>query len=523
MKLLLAFITSSLCLIGCSINEADYKIKGATSNPSLAIPLIEGSIGIVDAFSENDLSYVKTYPDGLVYLNYDQMLSSQDVRNLINLPALSITRSVPVAAGTYPPSPADYTLLSVNFPIDMTTSPEKLTDISFKGGSLSFNISSITPANANFLFELNLTIPEFKNADGLSLTQKVSTGLTTIPLQGYTYTSTTSNRFNLQVVLIVKKSTSLVTISDNSNINIDLSLVGLDFQYIRGFFGDQTTTTSTQTLSIAAFGSSLLIGKASVAFKQPIINLTVVNDYGTPLQVNFIKLLGRKNTDVISITTSPASPIMVNSPTTLGASASTTVSVTNITQVLNFAPTSLEYQVSGRINPGLTTGSNFMADTSKMRVKMHVEIPLYGSGSDIILSDTATIDLTSINQTQIEKATLQTKITNELPMDAFIQLYLVDKNSVVLDSLISSNQNPIVKGSTVDANGDLKTAGIANKSIDLESTKVTKLFQSAKLILVAKLNTSGGNGGSLDVKFKSQYKLTSSIALLTKIRLTTTF
>lgn len=522
MKRFLALISCSLSLVGCSLNDADYKIKGATSNPSLAIPLIEGSMGIVDAFNEKDLAYIKTYPDGLVYLNYDQMLISQDIRNLVDLPDLNVVRSVPVAAGVYPPATADYTLLSVSFPIEMATSPEKLTDIAFKSGSLSFNIS-LNPANTNFLFELNLTIPEFKNASGQSLTQKAGNGLTNIPLQGYTYTSTISNRFNLQVDLIVKKRTSSVTVANNSNINIGLSLTEMDFQYIRGFFGDQTTTTEPQAIAIAAFGNSLLVGNSNVSFKQPIIDLTVVNDYGVPLQVNFIELLGRKNTGTISINTSPASPITVSSPTTLGQSASTAVLVTNATQVLNFAPTSLEYQVSGRINPGLTAGSNFMADTSKMRVKMHVEIPLYGSASNIVLSDTANIDLSSIQQTEIEKATLQTKITNELPMDASIQLYLVDENFVMLDSLISPSQNPLVTGSTVDANGDLKTAGSTNKSIDLESAKVTKLFQSSKLILVARLTTSGGNGGSTDVKFKSQYKLTSSIALFAKLKLTATF
>ena len=98
--------------------------------------------------------------------------------------------------------------------------------------------------------------------------------------------------------------------------------------------------------------------------------------------------------------------------------------------------------------------------------------------------------------------------------DATLQVYLADKNYNVLDSLIATNQNPLVKGSTVDENGELKTPGTVTKNIEIESSKITKLFQSSKLIVVAQLNTSGGNGGSTDVKFKSQYKLNSSFALL---------
>lgn len=522
MKVFLAVIALSLCVLSCTLNNADYNLKGTSSNPSVAVPLITGSMGILDAFNEKDLVYIKTYPDGLVYLNYDQQLTSQDVRNLVDLPPLSTNRSFPVPAGVYPPLGSDVNLLSINFPIDMATSPEKLTEINFKSGVFGFAIS-FAPSNPNFRYELDLTIPEFKNASGQVLTLRTSTGNTTIPLAGYTFTSNTSNRFNLQVTLIAKARTTPVTVANNTNITFGLSLANLDFRYIKGFFGDQTTSTPKQTIAISAFGNSLLSSKTTVSFKQPIITFTTINDYGVPLQVNFTTLQGQKKGSTINVTTSPASPINVNSPTTLGSSATTSVAVSNVTQVVNFAPTSLVYQVSGRINAGLTTGTNFMADTSKMRVKLHMEVPLYGNAMNVVLADTAEIDLSSLKETQIQQASLQTNIVNQIPLDANVQVYLTDKNYKVLDSLIASNQNPLVKGSAVDGNGELKTPGTVNKNIEIEAAKITKLFQSSKLILVARLNTSGGNGGSIDVKFKSQYKLNSSMALLAKLKLSTTF
>lgn len=522
MKVLLAIIVFSFCVLSCTLNSADYDLKAANSNPAVAVPLITGSMGIVDAFNENDLVYIKTYQDGLLYLNYDQQLTSQDVRDLVDLPPLSTNRSFPVSAGVYPPSASDVNLLSINFPIDMAISPERLTEINFKSGILGFAIS-LAPSNPNFRYELDLTIPEFKNASGQVLTLKASAGSTNIPLAGYTFASNTSNRFSLQVTLVAKARTAPVTVANNTNITIGLSLANLDFRYIKGFFGDQTTSAPKQTIATSAFGNSLLSTNTKVSFRQPTITFTTINDYGVPLQVNFTTLQGQKKGGTINVTTSPASPINVTSPTTLGTSATTSVAVSNVTQVVNFAPTSLVYQVSGRMNAGLTTGSNFMADTSKMRVKMHMEVPLYGNATNVVLADTAEIDLSGLKETQIQQASLQTNITNQIPLDANVQVYLTDKNYKVLDSLIAPNQNPLVKGSAVDGNGELTTPGSVNKNIEIEATKITKLFQSSKLILVARLNTSGGNGGSTDVKFKSQYKLNSSIALLAKLKLSTTF
>lgn len=522
MKILLAAIATSVCALSCTLNSAEYNLKSANSNPSVAIPLITGSMGLVDAFNEKDLIYLKTYQDGLLYLNYDQQFISQDVRNLVDLPPLSTSRSFQVPSGNYPPIESDINLLSVNFPINMASSPEKLTEINFKSGIIGFVIS-FSPPNPTFSFELDLSVPEFINASGQALNVRVSTGNTSIPLAGYTYTSTTSNQINLQVTLIAKARTVPITIDNNTNITIGLTLTNLDFRYIKGFFGDQTTSTPKQTIAISAFGNSLLSTKTTVSFKQPTITFTTVNDYGVPLQINFTTLQGEKKGRTIDLTTFPASPIDVNSPVVLGTWATTTVAVSNVTEVVNFAPTSLMYQVSGRINAGLTTGTNFMADTSKMRVKMHMEVPLYGNATNIVLADTTEINLSSLKETQIQQASLQANIINQIPLDANVQIYLTDKNYTVLDSLIAPNQNPLVKGSTVDQNGELKTPGTVTKNIEIESSKITKLFQSSKLIVVAQLNTSGGNGGSTDVKFKSQYKLNSSFALLAKLKLSTNF
>ncbi len=516
----LTSVLSLLLLAGCSLNNADYNLKRASASPTLAIPLLQGSVGLRDLFRNADSTYVKVYPDGLLYLAYDQMLVSQDIRNLVNIPDVSTSRFLSVPTGNYPPVPADYNSTTSTSFVTMPISPEQLTEIGFKSGSLSYDMS-LGPQNPNFLYAINVTIPEFTNASGQFFSFQASgTGSTSIV--GYTYNSPVANRFTLLLTLVVKKNPNAVSIPFGTQVKFDLTLGGMNFSFIKGFFGDQTATTPIQTINLSALGNTLING-TQVTFQQPILSLIAIDDYVVPLQVNFITLEAQKAGGSLPFTFTPANPIAVNYPVSLGTSATTTVNVTNVAQVISFAPTQMVYQVSGRINPGLSAGINYMADTSKLRVKMHVEIPLYGSASNIILRDTASLNLTNLTETQVQSASLQTNIINEIPLNASVQLYLIDKNNMVIDSLLSSNENPIVKGSTVNSSGALQAAGIYNQPITLDSNKVSKLFQATKMIIVARMSTSGSSSTSTNVKFLSQYTLTAKIGLLVKLKLTTTF
>jgi hypothetical protein len=159
-----------------------------------------------------------------------------------------------------------------------------------------------------------------------------------------------------------------------------------------------------------------------------------------------------------------------------------------------------------------------------MRVKMHVEIPLYGKASNIVTGDTLDVDLSDLDQSKIDSATLKTSVTNELPLDANLQFILTDDKYKFIDSLLTFAQTGIVKGSTVDSNGDLKTASVLSQSIKLQSQKISKIFQAKKIIVRAKLNTSkDANGNAVNVKFKSQYKIKMQLGLNVKLKINATF
>jgi hypothetical protein len=516
-----AFIFVAILALSACVDNKDYTLDSLTLAPTEAIPLASGTVSILDLISDKDSSYLRTYPDGLLYLLYSQTLNSSDIRDKFTIPTSNSTATFDLPAGTLPPSSSDTPFATLNKQLDLNLSPQQLSEMLLKAGSLSYTstISLPTSPPNSLPFQINITMTDVVDKNSQSpLTFTTAGGSGSKPLQN-SVMKMDRNKFNIKLDLVLKKRSAAVFIPPNTKLNFQMSLVGLDFTYIKGFFGDQTITIPPQTIDMTVFSSSLK--KAQVSFADAAVSMSVRNDYGVPCEVTFLNLEARKTGATMPLQITPTSPITLNSPATLGASANTAVTVGNGAAVVNFSPTQLYYAARSRINKGLADGVDFMADTSKMRVSLAVEVPLYGTASGITMGDTLKLDLSGVNQSSVKTASIKILSVNQMPLDANIQLYLADKNYHITDSLFTSNQTYIVKGSSVNPAGDLLSASTADLSLSLSPDKLEKIFSSSYLLIRSKLNTTkDAGGGLLNVKFKSSYKLKLSVGLLAQFNIT---
>ena len=516
--LFLTVLVGLFLLAGCTFSDEEYKIETISVSPEVAIPLATGTLIMQDILDQTDSAYVKVYPDGLVYLSYEDELVTQDIRDLIDVPDLgSINRSLSFPPGTYPASASDTESTISTSSVDMGISPEQLTEIAFKSGDLNYTLD-LVPPNAAVPFAVRIEIPEFiSDATGNPFNETVS-GSGSISLTGYTFKSATANTFTLKITLIIKQHNDPYVIAPGTNVNISINYTGADFRYIKGFFGDQIANAPSQSLDIGTFGDFLEDG--TVSFAEPKISFEIINEYGVPVQLTFADLQARKSGSSMNILINPTSPFNIEQPAALGESAATSVAITNVNDIFNFGPSEFYYQVSGRINAGLTSGVNFMADTSKLRVKLDVELPLYGQASGIEMSDTIDLNLEDVDASQIESAEIKALITNELPLDGNIQLSLLDDNDNLIDNLLATNQTHIVKGSIVNATGDLQSAGMFDDLIVIDNAKVNKIFSAKRLVISVLLNTSKNSSGNpVDVKFKSSLTIDVKVGLKAKLKI----
>ena len=404
-------LLASILFVAVScINRKDYDLHSVDVSPSMVFPLAYGDLTIQDILKGNDSVNIKVYPDDLVYLEYSSTLISEDIRDQFSIPDKSINQSFKIPGGPIPPHSQDIRSDSIVNVVDFGLSPEQLSMIDFKSGNISYS-ADLLPGNSGLQYEVLLTSSNFASkTDGKPLSI-IATGAGTLPMSDFKVTLN-KNKFDLKMVLVLKKTNSSIRIGTNNSVAVNFSMAGMDFNVILGFFGDQTVNPPSDTVSIGAFGTTL--GSAQVSFAQPQVTLEVVNDYGVPCKVTFSKIEARKNGATMPLQLNPASPVSIAFPGILGNSASTPVAVTNSKLILDFGPTEIFYELSARINQGLISGNNFMADTSKLRVKLHVEVPVYGHASGITLRDTSKIDLSKLNQSQVTKASLKVSATNEL-------------------------------------------------------------------------------------------------------------
>ena len=492
-------------LLTSCIDQKDYTLNSIDVNPSVSIPLTYGSVSINDFLNSADSSYIKSDKDGLLSLVYSQQLISQDIRGLFLIPDVTTIPTIALTALAVPSVPQDIVLGSLSTSVDLNLSPEKLSEISFKSGQLLFS-TSISPTN-NLNYEIIATFPDLVSKTTNTALTIQGKGPFTIKLSDY-IAKLNSNKLSVNISFVLKATTTSVIISNNTHVNIQLSLTGMDFTYIKGFMGQQNVSIPSSSLKIGAYGNSL--NKASLTLAQPTVNILIANDYGIPVVFSYDVFDVRKTgSSPLSLVLNPANPISLNYPTTLGASASTTIGVTNVNDVINYAPTQFYYKTSAIINKGLTSGNNFLADTSKIRATLNVNIPLIGKASGIVLTDTSSIDLSSVDQSQVAQASLKVKITNQIPLDGVVQFYLTDQNYVILDQLLTTAQTSLLKGSSVDSSGDLLAAGVSDQTLPLDQTKLSKLFTAKHIIVTVTMSTSkDANGNSVNVKFRTQYKMT---------------
>jgi hypothetical protein len=238
--------------------------------------------------------------------------------------------------------------------------------------------------------------------------------------------------------------------------------------------------------------------------------------------MHFIEIEARKKgAEPLPILLTPANPVMVASPATMGDMKVTKINVANVKDIMDYAPEEVFYQADVRINEGIASGANFMTDTAAMQLRMNVEVPLWGSATGIVLQDTMTVDLEQYESSDVTTASLKLDIVNDFPLGGNIQLVVTDENYEPITTLLLPEQTGIIQASTIDAGGELATPGEFNDLIELDESKIADLFKGKHLILMANLQTSRNSSGeATDVKFMSDYGLSVNIGLVAELKLT---
>jgi hypothetical protein len=508
----------ALFFLKCSsvIDDDQYDVEGVKSSTSIALPLAYGDLTISDLLNDQDSTFLKVYPDGLLYLAYEQELQSRAIGELLEFPDREFNRNVAAPEGLYPATTAEVKLSELNSELGFNFDPEKLAKFVFEEGQLEISTKVVPASPINFDYAVIVALPDFKN-NGIGLSQKVI-GSQIIDLKNYE-ASFVDNVTPVNISLIKRAHNETLIIPNGTRVEVTLSFGSFKYKFVEGFFGDQTTLLLGDSLATTVFENSL--DKAAVSFAEPKGTFEAFNEYGMPVKVNFTTFEARRaDGSSIPVAINTGNSLNLNFPKEPGSTAITTAEILNIRELLDFKPISFNYSLNARINaPSQAELRNFAHVDNEFRLKLKLEVPLFGKAS-VEVADTLDIDVDDLEESEIESASLRIRVVNELPLQASLQILLADENYKIIETLIPDDKIDIIKGSVVTSGGDLQSAGIYEGDILISKEKLNKLFDSSYIILRSKMLTVKEPGGAQgNVKFKTSYKMKVNLGLKADLKI----
>ena len=499
--------------------ENTDRIGSITFEPEIGIPLVNSTFTMEEFLTEGGSKARISEQSGVMVLTYDDSIFTPGAETIFTIPdqqspVISITGS----EVTFP-SPGSSVTVSKSITFAFNPSPgDNLDSILISAGLMQFSLSSTFPAN----IDLVISIPSLEQQrSGFQQNSSFAGPGTLAPfsdLQGaaldLTVNGTTTNTITFAITATITDTGQ--PISNTHTLDCSFGMSSLGFNGLFGNIGTRTFPLNADSINVDIFGDGLA---GSIEFLSPAVRLDIRNSFGLPVGFD-IQNISVIEQDFSTIqlngpaVSAPANPYLLNGPSysQIGESITTQIDInsgnSNITQLFSSLPYYLEYQFGAVLDPPGNTG-NFVLDTSRLAIGVHLELPFHGKVSSLTISKQ--FDFDGIDD--IREGIVRVKTINELPLDAAVQVYFVDVTGAVLDSLFT---NPsVIEGAQVDSDGFTQDKVEVITEAPIIQEKVDRISQAEYLLVRAEVRTT--NQGTVPVKFSVADKLQVSIGLRAKV------
>ncbi len=514
------------------------KLTKTQWNPNLAVPLVYSSLTIEDLLvNKNSGGLIVVGADKFCTLVYKGNLFSLMAKDVITIPNQQPTPfSASLTAGEISAFTGAGTITlpySQTVTFDSGVNGPKIDSVIFKTGNLDIALSS----DFKYSGQIKIIIPNAKK-NGVAFTKTLQFTYTgTVPvlsttsgdLAGYKFDMTNGgtafNEFvvNLEVTLSGTGSTPLVT----DQITLTQTLSNMTFDRIFGDIGQMSLSPDVDSVDISIFKN--VLGTGAFTLADPKIKFLIYNSYGVPINASLSQFEGyTPGGGSFAITGAPTLlPIQSPGFNQIGQMLLDSFSLenstpSNIASVINNTPKYLIYQLASQTNPaGGATHANFVLDTSRLKVDMEINLPLYGTAMNFVLQDTMPFNFGETMPDEVDYALIRTFNSNGFPFDVDLQIYFVDSLYNKLDSLVVPNQIILKSGIVNTTVGDPNYGKVISPSATtldavLTRTRLVNLKPAKYLLIRALANTA--NGGTTNIKIYSNYKLDVKLGLQVQVK-----
>jgi hypothetical protein len=495
-------------------------------NPKFGVPVAYGTLSIADLIEEVDsTNSITEDANHFLSLIYSNSVLSNNAGSLLKIQDQQFSEVLLESQYNLPAYPTQDTIRLTRASTDtfQFSNGEIIDSIKMKAGAMAVHVSStykqmgslkiIVPkltknkVPLEILVDINKsdgTFSTIKNYDltGYKLELEHPNGA--INTMSYNYTAKLVNNG--------------AGIQAGNNIKVTIDLKDVAFSSMFGYIGQRQLVNTVKHFTVPLFKD---VSNPKLQFANPLIRVRSVNSFGVPANVELynVKAVSDKdNKTVPMVFASSVNPFLINHPTKFGATSFDTAifdrSTVNIDQALEIGPNNIFYGIRSFSNPA-GKAINFVADSSKIKIDLDIEIPLDMKTSLLEFSDTIDLDLTDIDTEDIKSLILHTAFENGMPLDLNMQIYLLDQDHRPVDTLFTAANQPIVKSGTLNQEGKVTQSSTKETDVIFHQSQLPLLKKVKYAMIKAGIITS--NNGATFVKLYSTYNLKVNFAIQTEI------
>ncbi|TAK37718.1 MAG: hypothetical protein EPO28_11595 [Saprospiraceae bacterium] len=480
-RLFVLFALMGLAL-GCQKIE-DFQGAEVVSGPAeFAIPLVKATTTMQDLLENFDeYTFIEITPDGVIHLRYKGDVLTQEASEFFK----DARDSIP------PIIPLDDTLYALPF-----SSPQQLeVDYAvYKSGHVKFVCQS------DYVGTIDFT---------LSILQASKNGVVAQVHQQFTSPPSLPGGFFASTAFVDVAGYDLIPQNDTIYIRYEaitdagdriklpkvfLINENVDFSYIEGYLGNFKHNGKEDTIKIEFFKNWI---QGDVYFEQPNIYIHVENSFGVPTRsdIKLFDVLTANNTRLplqSDFITGEGIDFVYPPLNEVGAVKTMTFafneSNSNIEEVLGSRPIAIDYDVDALMNPDtLTSLRGFITDSSYYKIQVEVDLPLHGRASGFGVVDTFDVNFDGYGS--VSEAEFKMVADNGMPLEIDAQVYFLDENGTVLDSLFENGRTEIVGSADAGTDGIVTNPTTKTTFAKLPGTRFDQVRSAKKMTLHAFFST----------------------------------